>query len=122
MIWLQFGKLSSYNTHKSYPAKSKSNHIISYQTISYDIRAEHIIYDGIKSYLNIVFTSDHIKPYLISYLSKKKRRILNQYKLHEFGMRILGIPDENMQKNDSQIKERLLNNDVLLGSLVEPAM
>ena len=37
-------------------------------------------------------------------------------------MRILGIPDENMQKKDSQIKERLLNNDVLLGSLVEPAM
>jgi hypothetical protein len=36
-------------------------------------------------------------------------------------MRILGIPDENMQKNDSQIKERL-HNDVLLGSLVEPAM
>ena len=42
--------------------------------------------------------------------------------IHEFGMRILGIPDENMQKNDSQTKERLLNNDLLLGSLVEPAM
>ena len=57
VIWLQFGKLSSYNTHKSYPAKSKCNHIISYQTVSYDIRAKHTIYDNIKSYLNIVFTS-----------------------------------------------------------------